>query len=260
MLMILILCMTGSADPGARVMLGHQRAIFEVTPGASSYTLTNYRNNGFQQRARERDGGWQVEIAVGNQSLDSRMKGRRVSGLPQKLADLEAKLNAAADGPFAHQVAILFDWMRRNIRYQETAQGLQGALDVLHRGSGNCVGFCNLALVVLNQMGVEARYVTGVAFRPEDRSARKLEGAVLHRWLEIKYEDVGWVFSDPAGKVNFVTATYLVLGVEGVHPIQETLTRAVGTHVALKRLQDGMRDAGRARGLDGRLRIRPNSL
>jgi hypothetical protein len=109
-------------------------------------------------------------------------------------------------------------------------------------------------------MGVLARYVTGIAFRRDDKVVRTLEGSVLHRWIEIHYDDVGWVFSDPAGKANFVEATYLILGVAGKHPLEETLERAVGAEVELLRLRDGLRPAGYRTGLDSRLILRPNRL
>ncbi|MDJ0836677.1 MAG: transglutaminase-like domain-containing protein [Acidobacteriota bacterium] len=248
------------APPGARVMVGKQQAYYQVTPKQASLVLSDYSNNGFSQDVRLKNGKWDIQIEVGNRRLGSRMRGKVVSGFPDALAKLEMRLNMAAPGFFADQVALIMDWLRTEIDYSQTAGGAQDVATVMKTRKANCVGYCNLALFILDKMGVEARYVTGVAFRREDATRRLLEGEVLHRWIEIRYDDAGWVFSDPAGKVNFVEATYLVLGIRGVHPLDQTLEAAVGAGVQLKRLKNGLRRVGTLNTLDQRLKVRPNRM
>ena len=246
------------SDGGATELVGKQAAAYRVTPTDGALRLPAYHNNGFLQRVASREGRLEIEVVVENDRLRSSMKGRGVRGLPKPLADLERRLNEAADGLFSDQVAVLMSALRSELGYHERAGEPQDVASVLEAGEGNCVGYSNVALFVLEKMGVRARYVTGVAFRRDDKVVRKLEGSVLHRWIEIHYDDVGWVFSDPAGKANFVEATYLVLGVAGAHPLAETLDRAVGADVELLRLRDGLRPAGYRSELDSRLILRPN--
>ncbi len=209
--------------------MGSQTAHFWVVPAIESLTLPNYGNNGYRQEVEKQSATLHIEINVGNRQLGSKMRGRRVSGLPQSLAELEGLLNENVDGPFADQVALLMSWLRAKITYRGEVHQAQDVASVLSRGSADCVGMSNVAQLVLAAMDVNARYVTGIAFKPSDKSHRVLEGEVLHRWIEIQYEDVGWVFSDPAGKVNFVDATYIVLGIQGLHSIPSVLVDAVGS-------------------------------
>ena len=260
MFLSLALLLLTANNSGARLVLGSQRATYQVTIADTQFTLPNYRNNGFQQRVRPQDDRLNVVIAVGAGQLNSNMKGRTVKGLPPQLRKLERQLNKLSNGPFANQLTLIMSWLRTELVYNVEVDSSQDPLAVLRRGSGNCVGFTEVALMILRAMNVEARYVTGIAFRPDDSARRLLEGNVLHRWIEIKYEDVGWVFSDPAGKVNFVEATYMVMGVEGIHAIDRAKLEAVGSQVELQRLQNGLKQVGRLNGLDGRIRVRPNKV
>ena len=245
---------------GAQVQMGRQTSHFRATPAREALLLPNYANNGYRQNVQERDGQFYIDVMVKNSQLASKIPARKVATLGPELRALEKRLNGSHHEYLAGQIAELFHWLRREIEYEHDFELNQTVAQVLQRGSADCVGFSNLAIHILEQMGVQARFVTGLAFKPSDRTVRLLEGDVLHRWVEIRYEDVGWVFADPAGKVNFVDATYMVLGVQGVHPLPQMLREAEGTQVRLVAFEDGLRDVGTMKGLDGRLRMRPNRL
>ncbi len=245
---------------GARIVIGKQRSRFLIRSPDPSFSFPDYRNNGYAQKPFRENGEQYLEIVVRNTQLASKIKGRRVAPLPEPLKPLERELDAAASGRLAGQVAILVQWLRREVRANDHLGGDQDVAAVLGRKEGNCVGIANLMLFVLEKMGVQARYVTGIAFKATDRVHLVLEGDILHRWIEIHYDDVGWVFCDPAGKVNFVEATYLVLGVRGLHSLPDLLAGAVDTHVELIRFENGFKTIGALRGLDSRLRVRPNRL
>lgn len=250
----------GSPGVGARVQLGDQVARYRITLPGNDALFPKYANNGYQQLVRQKGREMQLQVRVKNRQLASRVRGRRVSDLPGRLKDLERRLNAAADGYLADQMVILMTWLRHEIHYDTKVQTDQSLAAILQTGEANCVGLANLALYVLDKMDVRARYVTGLAWRMEDATKVHLEGNVLHRWIEVYYKDVGWVFCDPAGKVNFVEATYVVLGVQDVHPLPKLLTKAVGGQVELLHFKNGMRTIGRFPGADHRLRVRPNRL
>jgi hypothetical protein len=46
--------------------------------------------------------------------------------------------------------------------------------------------------------------------------------AGFHRWIEVHYDDVGWVFSDPIQSLHYVPATYVRLASESLLPAAET--------------------------------------
>jgi len=243
--------------PGARMEVGVQAGRYFVH-GPVSLDMPNYRNNGYAQRVVRKDGHAGIEVRVKNSQLASKLPRRRVAGMPAELADLTRQLNAA-EGYLADQAALVVAWLRANIAQDPAPGGDQSLQRVLAARRGNCVGLANLAIFVFEKLGMEARYVTGVAFKRGDPPSLKLEGNVLHRWIEIRYDDVGWVFCDPAGKVNFVEATYLVLGVDGLHPLPDTLARAVGARVELREFRNGFRLVGAASEPES-LRVRPNRL
>ncbi len=244
---------------GARIELGRQIGRFWVEPGARVFQIPDYRNNGYVQKVTPKGRNARVEVRVVNSQLASKARSRKVSQLPAELGELERRLNQTR-GFLADQVSLVFEWLRAEIDYETRGSNDQSVAAVLAKRRANCVGLANLGMFILHEMGVETRYVTGVAFKREDPSSLTLEGDVLHRWLEIRYDDVGWVFCDPAGKVNFVEASYLVLGVQGLHPLPVTLSRAVGARVELRDFKDGLRAVGAAPHLESRLRLRPNRL
>ena len=86
----------------------------------------------------------------------------------------------------------------------------------------------------------------------------RLEGGILHRWVEVYYPDRGWVFCDPSGKVNFVEATYLLLGLEGEIHTEHLYQNALGAEVELMGFEDGLWPAMQRKDIDGRLRLRAN--
>lgn len=260
-LLLLIALYSGAPSlGGAKIVMGRQQCIFLSQPAERDFAFPNYRNNGYSQKVTTRADGDQILVSVKNSQLASKMKARIVPRLPTGLRGLERELNDARGGRLADQVSILIHWVRREIVWEAEETGDQSPAAVVTRKSANCVGLSNLTLYVLEKMGVEARYVTGVAFKREDSVELHLKGNVLHRWVEIRYDDVGWVFCDPAGKVNFVDATYMVLGVQNLHPLAELLEQAVNTRIELLRFSNGFKTVGSLAGLDSRIRVRPNRL
>ena len=246
--------------PGAPVLIGGQRASF-VVRDIRTPVFPDYRNNGFSQRTRQLDSGMQITVEVDNHPLNARLRGRRPLDMPAHLAGLARRLDQAAQGRLVDQVEIIFHWMRNEIAYTDEGPAVvQDAESVLARKSGNCVGFCNAAMYLISKLGVASRAVTGVAYKDTDSVKLKLEGLVLHRWIEVDYPDIGRVFCDPSGKIHFVEATYVVLAVHGVHDVAEGMRSALGGEIELIALLDGMKHISNRNDIDGRISVRPNSL
>nr|WP_243435858.1 transglutaminase domain-containing protein [Acanthopleuribacter pedis] len=240
--------------------MGSQRTQFEVRSDQVGLHFPGYHNNGYKQSVQPQPGGFHVQVETRNAAIASRLRGRAVRDLPPALKPLETVVNRHKDTYLADQITFLFAWLQQEITLETEYVADQSLAKIMRTRSANCVGLANIAIEVLDAMGVKARYVTGIAFQRNDRAVLRLEGSVLHRWIEIHYDDVGWVFADPSGKVNFVEATYLLMGIDTLHPLETTKQLAVGSYVELLKLENGFRVAGRMPGLDSRLRIRPNRL
>lgn len=108
-------------------------------------------------------------------------------------------------------------WVNDNITYELDPKGPVSASDVLKEKKGYCVGYSNLATALLRASGIPCRNVHGIHINDDSISPGdgyqpvSLKGITLHRWIEIYYPDVGWVFSDARYSVNFIGANYIFL-------------------------------------------------
>jgi hypothetical protein len=242
---------------GATVVVGRQESHFQLTEVGEHLHLAAYENTGYKQVVNQLEDGWDIHVTVTNAPLKSKEPGRVVSGLPVELYDLQRHLNDHANKLLMDQVALLFDWISGNIKSEEAYNTDQSLLKVIEKREGNCVGVASLAIFVLTKMGINARHVTGVALRPGDPPVVRLKGVALHRWVELEYPDIGWVFSDPVRSVNFVDATYWVIGVEGQNHIPPMVQGAYGGKMELVKLRSGFKKAGTFPAFSDRLRMRP---
>lgn len=182
--------------------------------------VTAYENNGYRLRWH----GDEVVVEVTAAPLESRALFRgRPSGRPGKDAGREpedplARLALRVTTGSKNQIEAasrLLNWVARNIEYSLDRDAPQAAAAVLERRSGYCTGISRLTVALLQSAGIEAREVAGYVF---GRTAAPISGFMpaegYHRWIEIHYPDVGWVFSDPLTSHNWVPANYLRLGSE----------------------------------------------
>lgn len=112
----------------------------------------------------------------------------------------------------------IFDWVARHIEYRLERQEDQSAAAVLERRSGYCTGIARLTVALLRSVGLESREVAGYVLG--GRTSGERQG--YHRWVETRFDDVGWVFSDPLSSHHFVPATYMRLDSEKLRPEQGT--------------------------------------
>ena len=252
---MIFLLLLGFISDGAPILLGRQEASFAFK-GSEQLVLPNYQNNGFVQKANKDESGWVIEVKVNNAPLKSNLPAVKCQ-LPNELEDLQEVLNAPRNKVLADQIVALISWMRTDMIYRENAAS-QKLQDVITRLSGDCVGYSNFFQYICAELGLKTRFATGLAFRKHESTTLKLEGNVLHRWVEVYYEDVGWVFCDPSGKVHHVEATYFLLGIEGVDPLETILKVAEGSTAELLNFQNGFWMALKRKDLHPGLRIRAN--
>jgi len=250
--MVLLLLFCGTAHGGAVVYLGRQEARY-LLKVPQQVVIPHYSNLGFAQRVEPAEEGMAIVVETDLAPLRSREKARPVPQLPPELADLANSLRGQLT--LASQVAQVISWLNQQLAY-ELGDSAEDPQRVLEGRRGNCIGFCNLFQWIMAQLGVPTRYATGIAFRNEDQSTLVLRGNILHRWVEVHYRDVGWVFSDPTGRVNHVEATYVLLGLEEVAPPNLLVRQLPGATIELLRFRNGLWPALKRQGLDPRIRLR----
>ncbi len=121
--------------------------------------------------------------------------------------DLLKRLKAAQ---YLHQaVEEVLDWISDHIEYDDTALDREPQ-SILKNKKAACRGLVNLARYFLDLMGIKTRSAHGVLADTIDREGKaRLKDAVFHRWLEVYYDDIGWLPSGPGYSKNFVNAYHI---------------------------------------------------
>jgi transglutaminase-like putative cysteine protease len=72
--------------------------------------------------------------------------------------------------------------------------------DLLEGGAGVCQDFVHLALILLRNHGIAARYVSGYLFAAPDDGGEDSVEVDTHAWLEALLPGQGWVGADPTNR------------------------------------------------------------
>jgi transglutaminase-like putative cysteine protease len=72
--------------------------------------------------------------------------------------------------------------------------------DLVAGGAGVCQDFVHLALILLRNHGIAARYVSGYLFAAADDGGEDSVEVDTHAWLEALLPDQGWVGADPTNR------------------------------------------------------------
>jgi transglutaminase-like putative cysteine protease len=194
----------------------------------------NYSNNGYSQLVTsENEGSVKAEIKVGCDDFNSEIPYPIRYNLPSWLKPfVQPGLDIQSDSPeiiyrakqivkgskYQYEaVQKILRWVNDNITYDLDLKGPKSALNVLLGKKGYCVGYSNLATALLRAVGIPCRNVHGIHINGDSINGNgeyqplSLKGITLHRWIEVYYPDVGWIFSDPKYSVNFVGANYIFL-------------------------------------------------
>ena len=194
----------GAARAQALAMAGADRARLVLPPAAA---VEPYANAGYRLRVDGRTASVEVALAP----LRSRVPFSLPSARPD--GDAIARLaRAVTHGASTRYEAAsrLLGWVASNVRYELDRSAPQDAPSVLARRRAYCTGVARLTVALLQVVGIPAREVPGFLAAPP--GAGVPEG--YHRWVEVFFEDVGWVFSDPLLSHHYVPATYVRLASE----------------------------------------------
>jgi len=170
----------------------------------SGVRVESYENSGYRLVVE----GSSARIAVSAEPLQSELP-FRVSALPPS-SGATAKLARAvvADAPTRFEaVSRILAWVAGNVRYDLDREAPQDADSVLARRSAYCTGVARLSVALLDALAIPAREVAGYVVDDLPQGGR----SGFHRWIEIFYDDRGWVFADPLVSHHLVPASYLRL-------------------------------------------------
>ncbi len=216
---------------------GDQWALYDVSSIRGEPYCLPYRNNGYSLDIQAADPvSRRVMVRSGTGYLGCRAVFPLESGsIPDEaaayacstatcaeLTDLSRSLTSTCRTQYQAVNRILC-WVSGTLEYQTGAGVPVQPLEVLQQRTANCVGAAELSVALLREAGIPARGVRGFLASggtdpvlPDSFRSRELslgqEG--LHRWIEVYYPGVGWVFSDPFRSVNYVTPRYLVFDLE----------------------------------------------
>lgn len=206
--------------------------IFKENP--KRFEIKNYKNNGYSQEVVFSSQDFiEIKTNVNCRDLGSEIAFPIKYNFPSWLKSfLEPEKNIQSDdleiinitkqiikgSKYQYEaVQKILRWINDNITYNLDLKGPKTAVEVLREKKGYCVGYSNLAVAMLRSAGIPCRNVHGIHIdadsltNGEDFIPLSLKGVTLHRWIEIYYPDIGWVFSDPKYSVNFIGANYIFL-------------------------------------------------
>lgn len=138
----------------------------------------------------------------------------------EKLGAIEAKLYTSLDPAISQRVISLaqtitsgkdnaFDkakaiegYLRKNYKYTLKPKALPSGAEFtdhfLFEGKeGYCTYFATAMAVMLRASGVPCRYVEGFLAKPEGEAVRLVRGTDAHAWVEVYFDEYGWVAFEP---------------------------------------------------------------
>lgn len=192
---------TGALSAATHLVSGTDRATMLVPSGVQ---VDSYANAGY--RLMVADSVAQVEVDLAPLASRQRFDERLLAPARTPEAKLARAVAAGAKTRF-EAVSRILGWIAANVRYELDRSLAQDPRAVLARRSAYCTGNARLAVALLDSLAIPAREIAGYVVEELPGGP----GSGFHRWIEVFYDDRGWVFSDPLASQNFVAATYLRL-------------------------------------------------
>lgn len=201
-----------AARETARAIEGLDRAVLGLPAEARA---SDYQNAGYRLRRI----GDSFEVEVDLLPLDSSVPFVVPRGAGEGAVERLARQLVRGSRDQYEAVSRLLGWVARNVRYRLDRHEPQDPESVLVRGDAYCTGVARLSVALLRAAGLEAREVAGFVVDEHagggtGASADDPPSSGYHRWIEVRYPDRGWVFSDPLRYHHFVPANYVRLSSE----------------------------------------------
>ena len=187
--------------------------------GAEAGLFDQYDNDGYSLAvARRTDGSLELSVRVSGAPLSSHAPyptgSPRDAALPAS-ADRDAFARSLVEGAVTEAAAVerILEGIATTVRYDADRARKQDPASVFGSKRAHCVGYAELAVDLLRRAGIPARTVQGILRTRSDADGYDSHiGGVYHRWIEIYYSDLGFVFSDPSASINGVDSRYIPFG------------------------------------------------
>jgi transglutaminase-like putative cysteine protease len=193
-------------------------AVYRATGGEPGL-FDQYDNDGYSLAvSRSADGTLELSVRVSGAPLRSRApfpagapRDASLTAAPDR--DAYAAGLAAGAKTEAEAVERILLGIASTVRYDADRSRRQDPASVFAARRAHCVGFAELAVDLLRRVGISARTVQGILRgKPGSDGFDSHIGGAYHRWIEIYYADLGFVFSDPSASINGVDSRYIAFG------------------------------------------------
>ena len=123
------------------------------------------------------------------------------SNISERVKSLAREITKGQNNDFDKAKAIE-SYLRQNYKYTLKPQRLPSKVEFtdhfLFQGKeGYCTYFATSMSVLLRATGVPSRYVEGFITRYEGDEEREVRGTEAHAWVEVYFDDYGWVTFEP---------------------------------------------------------------
>ena len=216
---------------GAAAASADETAVYRAS-GAEAGLFDQYDNDGYSLAvARAADGSLELSVRVSGAPLSSRAPFPTGAPAEEPLPEAperDAYARSLVEGVSTEAAAVerILEGVATTVRYDADRSRKQDPASVFTSKRAHCVGFAELSVDLLRRAGIPARTVQGILrTKPDTDGYDSHIGGVYHRWIEIYYADLGFVFSDPSSSINGVDSRYIPFGRrELVRPRGLTLT------------------------------------
>ncbi|MDS0242979.1 MULTISPECIES: transglutaminase domain-containing protein [unclassified Haloferax] len=170
----------GNLRPDRAVEIGET---YNVTSEVPQYTAASLRRTGtdYPDEIRER------YLALPDSTSD-------------RVRDRAAEIAGDAETPYDKAVAVE-EWLEANKEYSLRVSRPDGDIAesfLFEMDAGYCTYYASTMVVLLRSEGVPARFVTGYTTGEQVGDDRYVvRGLDSHAWVEVYFEDTGWVRFDP---------------------------------------------------------------
>lgn len=203
---------------GAGLLGADELAVYRAS-GSEAGLFDQYDNDGYSLGVeRGAEGTLMLSVRVSGAPLASKApyptrSAREVSLTLATERDAYARQLAGDATTQAEAVERILSGLASRVRYDADRSRKQDPASVFSSRRGHCVGISELAVDLLRRAGISARTVQGILrTKPGMEGYDSHIGGVYHRWIEIYYPDLGFVFSDPSSSINGVDARYIAFG------------------------------------------------
>lgn len=239
-----LLASSAAGQVGGVAYEGDDRTTVRLAPGLA-HAVEDYANLGYALRRGPAAGEVTVEVSLAPLAsraplvapagpADGVASGAGGSQAPAAAPanapddDVERAARAAVAGATTVHQAVtgVLGWMVHHVAGEEGPAGAVAATGEDGASRGPAVAHpgevARQAVAMLAAVGVEARVVHGLVVGPPRPGAPRGR----HVWIEVRYPDRGWAFSDPLHHHHYVPATYVRL--RGAHADETEAAGAAG--------------------------------